>query len=680
MSDPSFFAVIPPPPSFDPETYKPFDAEFDRTVSRILSEDASFESKDEDWPSFTGSSNHPTPQKDNNNKKSRFFTKSATVGDKKVRKKPRTVARRDITLIHLDSDAEDDVQLTGLLDMKGVESEEVDLRGEEDSNDQVNSIHISRGDVDRPKDSKSNREEANIWQDNNDPTNLDDASHGDANGFHGSESNRDDIFKIATDKDGDDLVAAEEDIVFASVEPSRRDELLHFVVSHPFMQNREVPVRRSVRRRFVNDLRGEAVSVGMDDAAIDGLIIYVRKLYLEDMGVKGEVTGDVQDLKFGQEIDDEHTERTHRRKSRKRSLSHPEQAEPLKRKRSKASRRISVEDLVPTPQPIPQNQIPTETRESETTSQSPAEVHGHGSLCRDTEVTSVRETPEFVPCPEYPTQAPETAQHESPGDMESSEQQDESANLGVKQFQINGLEPANLSSALGQAPNGKNALTKQQLGHPPPRLPIDNVHDSQPSEPELPPIHELAVRPEKRNKKRTGKKPEEKIASGNTLEQGTARSLVIDMTRDSPSPGPTVPSGFANNKLPAAFKPNKSSYDGRQRHQRKHSADHAVKAAAPQGIRLDALDSGTEPGLEPRWKKEQNYRKKERKKRKKRQSFIGQSESNADQQPVERPHTPVRCQSRTVATTPPSRASNRNSDKSKYGPLSPDPAEWDMDF
>jgi hypothetical protein len=54
MSQPTFLAVIPPPPSFDPSTYKPFDEEFERTVDRILSEDASFESKDDDFPVYSG--------------------------------------------------------------------------------------------------------------------------------------------------------------------------------------------------------------------------------------------------------------------------------------------------------------------------------------------------------------------------------------------------------------------------------------------------------------------------------------------------------------------------------------------------------------------------------------------------------------------------------------------------
>lgn len=723
MSQPTFLAVIPPPPSFDPSTYKPFDEEFERTVDRILSEDASFESKDGDFPvysggeSFTESAKHLTPQSDRKVEKSRFFatsptmsgrtpkrmTRSASRKSPKSPKSPRTVAKRDITVIHLDSDDEEDVDLTRLVE--SVQPDTVNLVNEEDNNDENYLVDASHGDMDGVDDSKYNSEEANLGdeEDNNVDTNRAEDSHGDADGrsdsMEGVESEEaglgDDINPIdasqghADDpndsssnseiaKDiNEDLVAAEEDIIFASVEPSRRDELLHFVVSHPFMQNREAPVRRSLRRQFVKDMRREAASVGMDESAIDGLILYVRRLYLEDIGAQLEGTGDAKDLPFGDEIDDEYKECTHRRKSRKRNMSNPEQAEPARRKKSKGSGRNSVENSMPTPQSIPQTEIPTEAKEVEATMQTPSQVNGHGILCKEPRARSVHDTPDTVPSLNHSNQAVEEAQHEPQEVVESSYYQDDRRNLDAKQFETNTPEPTTVPSALDKVRNEQNAHHKQQFGHASPGLPIGIPCDSQPSEPDLPPLHERAIRPLKSHKSNhTRKQPQTKVDSGITVEQTTVPNLVIDITRDSPSPDHAVPSELANN---GQSKPDEPS-DDRQGKQSKHSSDHIEKIAS-QRIKLDTFNSQTEPGSGLGKKKERNYRKKERKKRKKRQSFLEtHSGSNADQQAVERPHTPDQCQPRAVATTPPSRTSNRSSDRVNYEPLSPNPAEWDMDF
>ena len=680
MSQPTFLAVIPPPPSFDPSTYKPFDEEFERTVDRILSEDASFESKDDDFPvysggeSITGSSKHLTPQSDRKVEKSRFFAKSPTMSartpkrmtrsaSRKSPKSPRTVAKRDITVIHLDSDDEEDVDLTRLVE--SVQPETVNLVDEEDNNDENYPVDASHGDMDGGDDSKYNSEEANLGdeEDNNVETNPVEDSHGDADGrsdstegvepeeaglgddinpIDASQGHADDPndsesnSEIAKNID-DDLVAAEEDIIFASVEPSRRDELLHFVVSHSFMQNREAPVRRSLRRQFVEDMRKEAASVGMDESAIDGLVLYVRRLYLENMGAQPEGTRDAQDLRFGDEIDDEYNERTHRRKSRKRNLSNLEQAEPTRHKKSKGSGRNSVDNSLPTPQSIPQTDIPSDSKGVDTTMQPPSQVNGHGILCKEPGARSVHDTPNTVPS----------------------------------------LYHSNQEVVV---PNEQNAHHKQLFGHASPGLPIGIPCDSQRSEPDLPPLHERAIRPLKSRKSNHARKqPQEKVDSGITVEQTAMPNLVIDMTRDSPSPDHAIPSEPTNNEPPTVFKPDEPR-DDRQGKQSKHSSDH-IENIASQRIKVDTFNSETEPGSGLGKKKEQNYRKKERKKRKKRQSFLeSHSGSNADLQAAERPHTPDQCQPRAVATTPPSRTSNRSSDRVNYEPLSPNPAEWDMDF
>ncbi|KAJ5204296.1 uncharacterized protein N7498_005175 [Penicillium cinerascens] len=723
MSQPTFLAVIPPPPSFDPSTYKPFDEEFERTVDRILSEDASFESKNGDFPvysggeSFTGSANHLTPQSDRKVEKSRFFATSPAMSERtpkrmtrsasrKSPKSPRTVAKRDITVIHLDSDDEEDVDLTRLVE--SVQPETVNLVDEEDNNGENCPVDASHGDMDGAVDSKHNSEEGNIGdeEDNNVDTNPAEDSDGDAdcrsdplegvelekaglgddiNPIYASHAYADDPndsrsnSEIAKNID-DDLVAAEEDIIFASVEPSRRDELLHFVVSHSFMQNREAPVRRSLRRQFVKDMRREAASVGMNESAIDGLILYVRRLYLEDIGAQLERTGDAKDLPFGNEIDDEYNERTHRRKSRKRNMSNPEQAEPARRKKSRGSGRNSVENTVPTPQSTAQAEIPTESKEVEATMQSPSQVNGHETLCKEPGAKSVHDTPDTVPSLNHSNQAVEEAQHEPEEVVESSYHQDEGCNLDANQFETNTSEPTAVPSALEKVPNEQNSHHKQQFGYGSPGLPIGIPCDSQPSEPDLPPLHERAIRPLKSHKStHTRKRPQAKVDSGITVEQTAVPHLVIDITRESPSPDHTVPSELTNNEPPTVSKPDEPNGD-RQGNQSKHSSDHVEKIAT-QRIKLDTFNSETEPGSGLGKKKEQNYRKKERKKRKKRQSFLEtHSGSNEDQQAVERPHTPDQRQPRTVATTPPSRTSNRSSDRVNYEPLSPNPAEWDMDF
>lgn len=723
MSQPTFLAVIPPPPSFDPSTYKPFNEEFERTVDRILSEDASFESKDDDFPiysggeSFPGSAKHLTPESDRKFEKSRFFAKSPTMSERtskrmtrsasrKSPKSPRTVAKRDITVIHLDSDDEEDVDLTRLVE--SVQPETVNLVDEKDNNDENYPVDASHGGMEGPYDSKYNSEEANLGdeEDNNVEINSVEGFHGDSNGGgdsmegvepeeaghdddidpidasqgHGHDPN-DSRFnsEIAKHMD-DDLVAAEEDIIFASVEPSRRDELLHFVVSHSFMQNREAPVRRSLRRQFVKDMRREAASVGMDESAIGRLILYVRKLYLEDTCAQPEDAGDAHDLRFGDEIDDECYERTHLRKSRKRSLSNLEQAEPARRKKSKGSGRNSLENSVPTPQSIPQTEIPTESQEAEATMQPPSQVNGHGILCKEPGATSVHDTPDTVPSPNHSNQAVDEVQHEPQEVVESSYHQDEGYNLDAKQFETNTPESTTVSSALEKVPNEQKAHQKQQFEHASPGLLIGVPCDSQPSEPDLPPLHERAIRPLKsHNSNHARKQPQEKVDSGITIGQTAIPNLVIDMTRDSPSPDHAVPSELTSNEPPTVSKADEPS-DDYQGKQNKHSSDH-IENIASQLIKVDTFNSQPELGSGLGKKKEQNYRKKERKKRKKRQSFLeNYSGSNADQQVPERLHTPDQCQPRGVPTTPLSRTPNRSSDRVNYEPLSPNPAEWDMDF
>lgn len=104
----------------------------------------------------------------------------------------------------------------------------------------------------------------------------------------------------------EDKYTSEEDLLLASIDPASRHELLTYIASHRFMQHGSTPVRKSARRRFVEDLRREAVSTGLGADAFEGFLRYVKRTYLEyygnGNGNGGEVDADGSE--FGDEIDD----------------------------------------------------------------------------------------------------------------------------------------------------------------------------------------------------------------------------------------------------------------------------------------------------------------------------------------------------------------------------------------
>jgi hypothetical protein len=752
---------------------------------------------------------------------SRFSTVSPLTSEKKARTTPRRAAQRDITVIHLDTDDEEDVDIDGLLevekaklsaneneakknpiepshgdvdgpDYSRVERDENDFMpsceevsvsdqdedeennhvgesfdypdtknlssidkeaglGNQDSNEDGNPLDSSNEDVDSSRDPEPKSEETSLGEGddqlvrNTDVTREDGDTQTDSNvdsntmyssrmevDAHGdSKLDSDNMFDISTNNEEEDPVMMEENVVFASVEPSRRVALLHSVVSHSFMQNPVIPVRRSVRRRFVKDMRKAAASAGMPDAGIDTFIVYVRRLFMETIvGVPADTTGDVRNLKFGDEIDDEHN-------YRKRNLSYPEHAVSNKRRKSKESRTNSIEESIlsrrSTPQPVPDTQIDTKRR-NELTLQVPVQINGHGSICKDNAVVTVPQTPDYALCEEYHAQGFENVQNQSQQDGKLPNHLDEAESVDINPSKIHNTQPTDVFMALGDKRRGNKA---SRIFVEPSSLSRGIVEDSQSSEPELPPILERATRPMKIHRQtEPPKQPNKGTESGDTAEQSAGDELVMDLTHktrspkpkapsnipetqvpamsnargpgngicqsakvqkskselnavkhmpigltpDKPSPEPAGASKIFEEQLPAKAIPNKSSHRrGQGNESQPSNNDVETTASQPVMSKLDEFGPQLEPTLHG--KKARNHRRKQRKRQKKRESFIPIHDSaKADQHRAERQHTPVQCQSSAIAATPPSNTSNKSTAMMRYGPLSPDPAEWSVDF
>ncbi|KAJ6120461.1 hypothetical protein N7523_004741 [Penicillium sp. IBT 18751x] len=781
MSQSNYLAVVPPPPTFDPATYKPFDDEYERTIEKILSEDASFECKDDHFPdysgsrSLTGTSNPHTPPSESQVENSRILSRSQSTGRKKLITTPRRAAQRDITVIHLDSDDEGDVDIDSLLEVESAKlaskedhtqrntidrsycdmtethdpkfssedvgstfnKEDVRISGQGDNQEHkhVDDHHeypdsledsilidkeasrqdadynftdshpysFSHGDGNMHKEFNFSDEEKrlngnenkilgdsdttdgknNTNKDSNDDIHISEALHADVHILTDAKSNRGGIPQISANSEVYDLVAnqelaaekirAEEDVIFACMEPSRRQEFFQSVLAHPFMQNLEVPVRQSARRQFVKDMRREAASVGMNATDIDTFIVYMRRVFMESIiGVPADTTGDVRNLRFGEEINDGY-------KSRKRNLSNSGQAGSCKRRQSKVSRRDSVESpvssLQATPQPTPEVKNATQAHVEQTV-QSISQRNGCGSLCKDKDVTLVPNTPEYISCEQYPARGFETVQKGSQLDEQLPNHLNEAENLEAKQSKTQDAPPADELATVGEVINGNDLPYKRHIELAPPRVSLGSQLDSQPPEPDLPPIVERATRPQKlqRNQEHSYNS-NERIGSGSTLEQGVVDHTVIDMTLSSHSPEPANPSELAENPISAMTNPEESSQN--QDHQAM-SLHYDNEKAACQSSKPHGLKPGLRPELSLPGKKAKNYRKKEKKRQKKRESYLQiQNAANADQQRAERQHTPLRSESTAVAATPPSRTSNRSTDMMRHGPLSPNPAECD---
>jgi hypothetical protein len=83
------------------------------------------------------------------------------------------------------------------------------------------------------------------------------------------------------DNSDDDAALSEENRIFSSLDLERRSSFLEYIVSHPFIKNGSKGIRRSALQKFLDDVRMQASTVGMDDAATCRLMRYLRKTYRE---------------------------------------------------------------------------------------------------------------------------------------------------------------------------------------------------------------------------------------------------------------------------------------------------------------------------------------------------------------------------------------------------------------
>lgn len=102
--------------------------------------------------------------------------------------------------------------------------------------------------------------------------------------------------------------------------------LLMFICEHGFMREKRYPVPRSVRVRFVRDVRAEARVLGFERAIVDRVLLDIKRYYLTKVG-QCHVFDD--GAAFGEEVDDSSSSEGLDVKT-----GHPNPQEKRKRKRN----------------------------------------------------------------------------------------------------------------------------------------------------------------------------------------------------------------------------------------------------------------------------------------------------------------------------------------------------------
>ncbi|KAB8071843.1 hypothetical protein BDV29DRAFT_159113 [Aspergillus leporis] len=271
-------SVVVSPPAFDLDSYESFDEDFlRRTVDEILSDQADFDTSFDEYMEEkvmdgcfedTGGVG--------------VDSSSSSLYSSKLQAMERSNAtRRLISKIDSTDDEEDDGEIFGVLELNEVKRYRQTRPGS------VLGMEERPGSEDWDDEQRRIDEVKAIKQEE-----LDEICASAVINVHDHAQNEDD----------DVEVIREEDIFFSSVDENERYRLIEFLLSHPFMKAGEYPVKRSARRKFVAELRREATVSGMDQAALSGLIRYVKKLYFE-LGGFGRVNREGSE--FGDEIDDE---------------------------------------------------------------------------------------------------------------------------------------------------------------------------------------------------------------------------------------------------------------------------------------------------------------------------------------------------------------------------------------
>ncbi|KAJ5682171.1 hypothetical protein N7462_005336 [Penicillium macrosclerotiorum] len=247
--------IAPQPESI--ASYKPFGDDVNRTVEKILLEEASLDERREgDWHLHSGDT---TGVSTGHNSRSGSEWKSPISPGPRQSvpvKKKRSVATRNITVVDLVRDDESAITDT--------------------MNDGYNKDHsANEGAIE----DEIHAEEAPL---------TDDFCRGHAQ---------------RTIEGQSELIT--EDLIFSTVPTAERYRVLRFIATHPFMLNPVQTFPRSARRLFYKELRREARSVGMRNSAVDKLIQHVWRIYLDGIESVYQLSADVldaEDCPFGEEF------------------------------------------------------------------------------------------------------------------------------------------------------------------------------------------------------------------------------------------------------------------------------------------------------------------------------------------------------------------------------------------
>lgn len=239
-------SIVIPTPNVDISSYRPFGDDFERTLDKILTEEASMEeSREEDWPWFTGSDNPSvspstfSSRSESHARQSHYFTDSTPSKGKKSGPRRRIPATRHITVIDLieDSDAE--------------------------SSPDSAPPSATNFPSDGASDQKENKEQASHIRDRKKAKTRQPLK--DAQGRNPQESVQDSDLE-------------EENDIFSSLNPSKRERLIKYIgrdLPLKYPQSMETPTRK----KFLGDVRNKAASYGISELLIDRLIHYVQKIY-----------------------------------------------------------------------------------------------------------------------------------------------------------------------------------------------------------------------------------------------------------------------------------------------------------------------------------------------------------------------------------------------------------------
>lgn len=132
-----------------------------------------------------------------------------------------------------------------------------------------------------------------------------------------------------------DKAGLPEERILVSLGPDQQSELLGFIESHPFMKGHGYPVGRCARRQFVGDVRGKAGALRLNQSAVDELVRFIRRIYLETWA-EGHGVDDYLS-EFGEEFDEEDEALSKKERKRKRRAE-KNKDKPKKSKKERRSR------------------------------------------------------------------------------------------------------------------------------------------------------------------------------------------------------------------------------------------------------------------------------------------------------------------------------------------------------